>query len=35
VTQLKDALEVIKRSMKDLYKLAAGGTAVGTGHRRP
>ena len=31
VTQLKDALEVIKRSMRDLYKLAAGGTAVGTG----
>lgn len=30
-TQLKDALEVIKWSMRDLYKLAAGGTAVGTG----
>ena len=31
VTQLKDALDIIKLSMKNLYKLAAGGTAVGTG----
>ena len=31
VTQLKDALELVKQSMKGLYKLAAGGTAVGTG----
>lgn len=31
VTQLKDALELIKQSLNGLYKLAAGGTAVGTG----
>jgi fumarate hydratase class II len=31
VTQLKDALQLIKNSMTGLYKLAAGGTAVGTG----
>ncbi len=31
VTQLKDALELVKHSLKGLYKLAAGGTAVGTG----
>lgn len=31
MTQLKDSLENIKQSMKNLYKLAAGGTAVGTG----
>lgn len=31
VTQLKDALDLVKQSMKGLYKLAAGGTAVGTG----
>jgi fumarate hydratase class II len=31
VTQLKDSLDNIRQSMKNLYKLAAGGTAVGTG----
>ncbi len=31
VTQLQDALELVKQSMQGLYKLAAGGTAVGTG----
>ncbi|WP_037463952.1 class II fumarate hydratase [Shimazuella kribbensis] len=31
VTQLKDALQLIKNSMSGLYQLAAGGTAVGTG----
>ncbi|MFZ0510492.1 MAG: class II fumarate hydratase [Candidatus Nitrosopolaris sp.] len=31
VTQLKDAMDIVKHSMKDLYKIAAGGTAVGTG----
>src|SRR5205823_14987247 len=31
VTQLKDALDLVKASMDGLYKLAAGGTAVGTG----
>src|SRR6266516_2822379 len=31
VTQLKDALDLITHSMEGLYKLAAGGTAVGTG----
>ena len=30
-TQLHDALEVVKQAMTGLYKLAAGGTAVGTG----
>jgi fumarate hydratase class II len=31
VTQLKDSLELVESSMAGLYKLAAGGTAVGTG----
>ncbi len=31
VTQLQDALALVKQAMKGLYKLAAGGTAVGTG----
>jgi fumarate hydratase, class II len=31
LAQLKDSVENIKQSMKNLYKLAAGGTAVGTG----
>jgi fumarate hydratase class II len=31
VTQLRDALELVKSSTQGLYKLAAGGTAVGTG----
>jgi fumarate hydratase class II len=31
VTQLRDALDLVKASMQGLYKLAAGGTAVGTG----
>lgn len=31
VTQLKDAVQLVKDSMNGLYKLAAGGTAVGTG----
>ncbi|OGT69529.1 MAG: fumarate hydratase, class II [Gammaproteobacteria bacterium RIFCSPHIGHO2_12_FULL_45_9] len=30
-TQLHDALDLIRHSMQGLYKLAAGGTAVGTG----
>jgi fumarate hydratase class II len=34
-TQLEDAIEVIKMSMKGLYKLAIGGTAVGTGLNAP
>lgn len=33
--QLRDALEDIKRSKLDLYKLAVGGTAVGTGLNAP
>jgi len=33
--QLRDALDVIKRSMGGLYKLAVGGTAVGTGLNAP
>jgi fumarate hydratase, class II len=33
--QLTDAIEVIKLSMKGLYKLAIGGTAVGTGLNAP
>jgi fumarate hydratase class II len=33
--QLRDALEVIKHSMGGLYKLAVGGTAVGTGLNAP
>ncbi|HEY4384113.1 MAG TPA: class II fumarate hydratase [Ktedonobacteraceae bacterium] len=35
VTQLKDALDLVKQSMNGLYKLAAGGTAVGTGINTP
>jgi fumarate hydratase class II len=35
VAQLKDALDIIKLSMIGLYKLAAGGTAVGTGLNAP
>jgi fumarate hydratase, class II len=35
VTQLEDALDIIKLSMNGLYKLAAGGTAVGTGLNAP
>lgn len=35
VTQLHDALDIIKLSMIGLYKLAAGGTAVGTGLNAP
>jgi fumarate hydratase class II len=31
VTQLQSALELVRASMKELYQLAAGGTAVGTG----
>jgi len=31
VTQLRDALDLVKQSMNGLYKLAVGGTAVGTG----
>jgi fumarate hydratase class II len=31
VTQLRDALDLVKASLGGLYKLAAGGTAVGTG----
>ena len=34
-TQLNDSLDNIKQSMKNLYKLAAGGTAVGTGLNSP
>jgi fumarate hydratase, class II len=34
-THLEDAIEVIKMSMKGLYKLAIGGTAVGTGLNAP
>lgn len=33
--QLRDALDDIKRSQGDLYKLAVGGTAVGTGLNAP
>jgi len=33
--QLRDALDVIKQSMRGLYKLAVGGTAVGTGLNAP
>jgi len=35
VTQLKDAEGLVKQSMNGLYKLAAGGTAVGTGLNTP
>jgi fumarate hydratase class II len=31
MTQLTDSLDNIRQSMKSLYKIAAGGTAVGTG----
>ncbi len=31
VTQLSDALAIVRQSMHGLYQLAAGGTAVGTG----
>ena len=31
VTQLRDAIDLVKQSMQGIYKLAAGGTAVGTG----
>jgi fumarate hydratase class II len=31
VTQLRDAIDLVRASMQGLYKLAAGGTAVGTG----
>jgi fumarate hydratase, class II len=31
VTQLEDALDIVKLSMRGLYKLAADGTAVGRG----
>ncbi len=31
VTQLRNALDLVKASMQGLYQLAAGGTAVGTG----
>jgi fumarate hydratase class II len=34
-TQIADALERIKNSRAELYKLAAGGTAVGTGLNAP
>ena len=35
VTQLKDAEGLVKQSMNGLYRLAAGGTAVGTGLNTP
>jgi fumarate hydratase class II len=35
VIQLADSVEAIKMSMKGLYKLAIGGTAVGTGLNAP
>jgi fumarate hydratase, class II len=35
MTQLNDSLDNIKQSMKNLYNLAAGGTAVGTGLNSP
>jgi fumarate hydratase class II len=35
VAELKDALDQVKQSMKGLYGLAAGGTAVGTGLNAP
>ncbi|HZA06300.1 MAG TPA: class II fumarate hydratase [Nitrososphaeraceae archaeon] len=35
VMQLKDALDLVKLSMNGLYKLAVGGTAVGTGLNAP
>jgi fumarate hydratase class II len=35
VTQIRDALDLIRRSMKRLCNLAVGGTAVGTGINTP
>jgi fumarate hydratase class II len=35
VTQLRDAADNVRRSMSGLYRLAAGGTAVGTGLNAP
>ncbi|HXP92701.1 MAG TPA: class II fumarate hydratase [Candidatus Binatia bacterium] len=35
VTQLRDGLAFLKASMRGLYQLAAGGTAVGTGINAP
>jgi fumarate hydratase, class II len=35
VTQLRDGLAFLRQSMSGLYKLAAGGTAVGTGLNAP
>src|SRR5437588_7254309 len=35
VTQLKDAEGLVKQSMNGLYKVAAGGTAVGKGRNTP
>src|SRR6185312_11416061 len=35
VTQLRDGLVFLRQSMSGLYKLAAGGTAVGTGLNAP
>jgi fumarate hydratase class II len=35
VVQIRDALDIIRQSMHGLYKLAAGGTAVGTGINAP
>lgn len=34
-SQLQQALDIVKQSKKDLYKLAVGGTAVGTGLNAP
>jgi fumarate hydratase class II len=34
-TQLDDALELVRQSMRGLYRLAMGGTAVGTGINAP
>lgn len=35
VAQIRDALDITRQSMAGLYKLAAGGTAVGTGINAP
>jgi fumarate hydratase class II len=35
VTQIRDGLKFLKKSMSGLYELAAGGTAVGTGLNAP
>lgn len=35
VTQIRDALDIVRQSMNGLYKIAAGGTAVGTGINAP